>query len=604
MDEQPDMPVPDDEANSVHKRLRRLQEHSRSNIPAMMAHRSMSTFTLQPDPMPHEAFDLALIIVYPQDPFVGEPEVRTMSLKDIKSGLLNSRVKVQDGRGHEIARPDEDGNYLFWPGTPQFDQINTFYYTTFTLRMHERYARRALPWSFPSPRITVDPHVGDDANAFYNEQDRMLGFHNFTLDGVTYSTAHSADIVSHETAHAVLDGIRDLFNESFGLGPMAFHESFGDMTAMLVALHDDSLVRRLLDWTKGNLRLDNFVATVAEQLTGILLNKAAMRTQTVYLRNAINGLRFKPFNELIYTPSDPEFELGLQSHNYSRLFTGAYYDIFADIHDFFEAQNMPSHVAIYRARDTVGYLLLSAIELGPVGEFSFADMARAFIAADKVLYSGRYLPILAKVFKQRGLLTQAEIENWTLELNSLPAIYLPEAINSGMASALFLENEVIPKLNLHLDSELIPTSAYRNAAGYAFLTYFSSRRMRLTGEHFKEFEGTNIDVFGGLTLMFNAANKLCSAFYRPVLDEDLRQINLLTGELIRNGLIVNNIQSDIVYHRYSTPEGLYVPKFVTDEQFSPENARLVKYPVIFDPVYDKVPYFSDYLRGLMHRKND
>src|SRR5688572_32067053 len=39
----------------------------------------------------------------------------------------------------------------------------------------------------------------------------------------------------------------------------AFHESFGDMTAVLVALHDDALVKRLLTWSKGDLRLDNFV---------------------------------------------------------------------------------------------------------------------------------------------------------------------------------------------------------------------------------------------------------------------------------------------------------------------------------------------------------
>lgn len=601
-DEQQETPISSEETTSVHKHLRRLQEHSRSNIPAMMAHRSMSTFTLQPDPMPAEAFDMVLIIVYPQDPFVGEPEVRTMSVKDIKSGLVNSRVKMQDSRGHEIARPDEDGNYLFWPGTPQFDQLNTFYYTTFTLRMHERYARRALPWSFPSPRITVDPHVGDEANAFYNEQDHMLGFHDFTLDGVTYSTAHSADIVSHEAAHAILDGVRDLYNESFGLGPTAFHESFGDMTAMLVALHDDSLIRRLLDWTKGNLRLDNFVASVAEQLTGLLLNKASMRTQTVYLRNAINDLRAKPFSDLIYTPFEPEFELGLQSHNYSRLFTGAFYDIFADLHDFFIGQ-MPSHVAIYRARDTVGYLLLTAIELGPVGEFTFSDMARAFISADQVLYKGRYLPILAKVFMGRGILTQVEIDSWMQEQRQLPDVNLPETINSSLASAIFLENEVIPKLRLKLDAELIPMSVYRNAGGYAYLTYFSSRRMRLSGQQFQKFDGTNIDIFGGLTLMFNPSNKLCSVFYRPVYDEDLRQINLLTAELIRNGLIVNNIHTDIVYHRYATPEGLYVPKIVADN-FSSGDSRLVKYPVIFDPVQEKVPYFSDYLRRLLVKKQE
>src|SRR5690606_15601774 len=129
----------------------------------------------------------------------------------------------------ELAHPDEDGNYIFSVDTSQFELVNAFFYTTFTLRMYERYARRAIPWAFPGARITVDVHVGNDANAFYNENARLLGFHTFTgHDGVERSTAISADIVTHEAAHAVLDGLRDLWNESFGLGPRAFHESFGD----------------------------------------------------------------------------------------------------------------------------------------------------------------------------------------------------------------------------------------------------------------------------------------------------------------------------------------------------------------------------------------
>ena len=113
------------------------------------------------------------------------------------------RVYVTDPEQYRVLIFDADGNYLYWPGTPQFDQVNSFYYTTYTLRMFERYARRTLSWSFPSLRITVDPHVGHEANAFYSEQDRMLGFHSFNHNGEVVSTAWSADIVSHEAGHAM-----------------------------------------------------------------------------------------------------------------------------------------------------------------------------------------------------------------------------------------------------------------------------------------------------------------------------------------------------------------------------------------------------------------
>jgi hypothetical protein len=94
------------------------------------------------------------------------------------------------------------------------------------------------------------------------------------------------------------------------------------MTAVLVALHDDALVKRLLTWSKGDLRLDNFVTAVAEQITDRLLTRAGqIHGRTIYLRNALNDLIFKPFDELPYLPENPQVELGREMHNYSRLFT-------------------------------------------------------------------------------------------------------------------------------------------------------------------------------------------------------------------------------------------------------------------------------------------
>lgn len=588
-----------DKEKVAYKRLRRLQEHSRSNIPAMMANRSMSLFTLQEELLPPEANDRVLVIVYPQDPFVGEPEVRTMSVLDIRDGLINSRVKVQDGMGHPIATPDEDGNYLYWSDTPQFNQVNSFYYTTFTLRMFERYARRALPWSFASPRIVLDPHVGDQANAFYNEQDRLLGFQTFEIDGRIFSTAHSADIISHETAHAVLDGIRDLHNESFGLGPTSFHESFGDMAAMLVALHDDSLVRRLLEWTNNDLRRKNFVASVAEELTDVLkrADVPKLRSQTVYLRNAINALIQVPFDDIPYIPEFPEFQLGRQSHNYSRLFSGAFYDILAGMFERLK-QSIPAHIAIYRARDMLGYILMTAIELGPVGEFDFRDMAQAFIMADTVLYKGENRGVMFEVFESRGLLNIEKAEDFLLAMQTLPDIRLPKSLNSGLASALFLEEEILPGLGI-ADADFIPMATYRNAAGFAYLTYFSSRRVVLDDEQYDNFNGAGIDVFGGLTLMFDGNNRLCSVFHRPVTDEDERQIRVIILDHIRQGLIVEDLSSAMLSLEHRMPEGLYVMQ-ANDKtvKINPEEARLLKYPITSDAMPKHISNFVDYLNNM------
>jgi len=288
-----------DESHAAYNRLRRLQEHNLSNIPAQIANRAVTSFSLQDDPISEESADV-FVMVYPQDPFVGEPEVRRMRAMDIRPGLTNTRVRLRTTAG-TIAQPDAEGNYFFMPGTREFDQVNAFYYTTYTLRMFERYARRALPWSFPSTRLDVDPHVGVGTNAYYSENDRMLGFQGFEKNGQQFVAAQSADVVSHETAHAVLDGLRDLYNESFGLGTMAFHESFGDMTAVLVALHDDSLITTLLGITKGDLTLNNFIASLAEMMGGLSEPlEDHVQQHTLYLRNAINDFTAIPFEAMTY----------------------------------------------------------------------------------------------------------------------------------------------------------------------------------------------------------------------------------------------------------------------------------------------------------------
>ncbi len=569
-----------DQQSNAYDFLRKMQQHLRANL-SFLAQRTMSNFTLQPEPQPEEATSSVYVVVYPQNPFVGEPEVRTMMAKDIQPGLVNTRVQVADSLG-SIAQPDEDGNYYYWPGTPEFDQVNAFYYTTFTLRMFERYAKRTIPWAFLKPRLTIDPHVGKLANAFYNEQEEMLGFHTFTENGQPgFSMAQSADVVAHEAAHAVLDGMRDLYNESFGLGPRAFHESFGDIAAMLIALHDDVLVRELLHWTEGNLRTSNFVTEVAEHATQEMLNSDYFAQHTVYLRNAFNSLKLQPFDTLEYILPEPMERLSRQEHNYSRVFTGAAYDILVGVYEWFRGQDVPDFVAIYRARDVLGHLLVMAIEAGPVGEFDFADMARSFLMADAILYDGRYEPLLIDTFAERNILSREDAAEHLGHRALLPELRLPDSLNHQVAAAQFLEEAVLPALQLDNADELVPASAYRNADGYAFVTYSSTTTLRLNGAEYTRFGGeVEVFLFGGLTLVFDAQDRLCSATVRPVTQEDIRQVRIIVAELIQHNRIANQLFPPEAAPDPS-PKGLYVPNY-----FANNGAKIIKYPVIYDEVLD------------------
>lgn len=583
--------MPGQTGQMIRQMLQKLQAHHRASVSARIAQRSMSTFTLQPEPVPDAARFTVPVAVYPQNPFVGEPEVRGMYAGDIHPGLMNSRVRIIDDAGQTV-RPNADDGYLYQPGEPAFVAVNAFYYTTFTLRLFERYAQRSIPWAFGAPRINVNPHVGDQANAFYNEQEQLLGFHTFTVGDSEQYTASSADIVSHETGHAVLDGLRYLYNESFGLGCRAFHESFGDIAAVLVALHDETLMHQAIDMTGGNLHATSFVTEIAEYLTGALQAAESHFTEhTIYLRNAFNTLDDVPFDDLPPVADDPAIQPARQEHSYSRVFTGAFYEVLVSIYDELVRESASPIVALHRARDIAGRLLVSAIELGPVGEMDFSDMARAFLTADQVNFAGRHVPILRRVFAERKILSDEASQSHLDTLAQLPDLQLPDVINNTMTAALYLEETILPALKQPITQQLLPLSTYRNSRGQVYMSFYSSESLSLNGSQYGEYDGSQIEVFGGLTLMFNPDNRLCSLVYRPVTESDRAQIRVMTADLIAQSRVTPVVHDPASSPR-PLPGGLWIGKNAL-EQTGP--AKLVTYPVMFDDV----PEVADDLRGYL-----
>ncbi|MEM6529337.1 MAG: hypothetical protein AAF653_13650, partial [Chloroflexota bacterium] len=485
---------------------------------------------------------------------------------------------------------------------------NAFYYGTLTLRTFEKFAHRRIPWAFGAPRLNIDPHFSVGMNAMYDEQNHLVAFYSFEFNGQQYNTAQSADVAVHETAHAVLDGMRDLYNESFGMGSLAFHESFGDMAAVLIALQDDSLIQRLLEWTGGNLRTRNFVAEVAEHLVETISSLERMNEisgRTVYLRNALNRFTYVPFDDLKYFPDQPAYELGRESHNYSRLFTGAFYDVLVLIYEHLRDDvKLNPRIALHRARDLMGHLLAYAVEVGPVGELKFADMARAFLTADVLLHGGKHKHILKQAFAQRLILSEDDAEAHVESLRSVPKIMLPEYVDSSLEAGVFLLEQVIPALNLP-DEDFRPMSAHRNERGFSFLTYFTAQRIVLEGEHYGPFAGASVDAFGGISLAFNPQRELVSALYRPVSDEDVRQIQMMTADLIDHGLVTDqtiNGRGKILSDEISTDELPAVqPRLMYLNDYGMRSTandlkKLVRVPMIFDAFPEVPEDFVEYLQ--------
>src|SRR5207247_991958 len=212
-------------------------------------------------------------------------------------------------------------DFLFTPGTAEFDCAHSFAVVRETLTMFQRLrGGAALPWAWNvggnTDPITVSPRAGVTPNAFYSRGERALRFFYFTPSGATAPvfTCRSLDIVAHECGHAVLDGLKPGWLGA-GNPPQTggLHESFGDLTALFLACSQLDQVEAAIAQCKGNLHDKNFLAAMAEQFGGALGFPQG-------LRNADNDLKLS--------------QVSNEVHAISQVQTGAIYDVLADIFAF------------------------------------------------------------------------------------------------------------------------------------------------------------------------------------------------------------------------------------------------------------------------------
>jgi len=164
----------------------------------------------------------------------------------------------------------------------------------------------------------------------------------------------------------VLDGLKPGW---LGIGnpPQtgALHEAFGDLTAIFLALSQLDQVEAFVAITKANLHAKNYLSALAEQF-GAALGRSAG------LRNADNDLKLS--------------QVSNEVHELSQVFTGAIYDILADIYAHERIQQGkvkdPAQILLEVAHKLCR-LLLEAIIKAPANGATFADVATAMLTISK-----------------------------------------------------------------------------------------------------------------------------------------------------------------------------------------------------------------------------
>ena len=321
-------------------------------------------------PLPY-AFG-ARVLMWKQDPSVLEMGTRKAYLPGVVlAGPRDARIASGDP-GISPVEPNAFGDFVTMPDTPQFDAVHTFAVVRQTLTMYQRSlslsgAEMPLPWqwnsSIDTAPLQVFPYgLPNVMNAFYSRSQSCLKFGDFVPSGQSERvfTCRSFDIVAHETGHAVLDGLKphwllaDAPPQTGGL-----HESFGDLTAIFLALSQLDQCEAVVAQTKARLHDKTFLADIAEQF-GLALGG------TTGLRNADNDLTLS--------------QAGTQVHAISQVFTGAVYDILADIFALERNPALEDDAAVlHRVAAWLRGLVLRALVAAPDLAATYADVVNEML---------------------------------------------------------------------------------------------------------------------------------------------------------------------------------------------------------------------------------
>lgn len=465
----------------------------------------------------------------PQDPDM-IPAQKGEVEGQLEPGPTGPRLKVSVPRNFPTATPDAHGHFHFDVDDPNFDSANTYFVAHQTLNIAEKYAERDIPWSFTEElgreQMIIHPHAGSGVvNAFYTSEGGSINFFNYQNDQRhVHRTGMMSDVIAHETGHAILDALRPTYIRTLDVPAGGFHESFGDMIAMLRALHEPSIIEVLKSETKGDLGQSNIVTRLAEQL-GADAYGPPRNGGPAFLRDAVNDHKFADQHFLPYTdPSMGGNGFGTEPHAYATLFTGAFYDLFGKIYDTMAADPDKSFTeAVAGARDLTGSLLMRAIEIGPIGNPSYPEMAEAFIQADAIDNDGALRPLIEETFRDRGILSDKNVSNIEAKLAATPEVKLTASATEEKGANKFLAANR-EALGLPKDVEFTFEKAYSNKKGETFLTFSTSRQGLLDDPDFGTNEGSKYEGIGGLVLGFDKSKKLFVANYDEVTDREMSDI--------------------------------------------------------------------------------
>lgn len=307
---------------------------------------------------------------------------------------------------------------------PQFAQQMTY---AVAMSTYERFqmALGRLPEFAPivatlGGRIEIRPHYRHEDNAYYVAEEAALSFGfvkaaessaGRTQKGAFVFTSLAHDVIAHETAHALLDGMRPHLMLPSNPDVDAFHEGFADLIALLMRFRYEQVVKRGLEESK-EARLDSRILTELAREWG--RSSGGGRDA---LRNVLNeqGEPDEPVRkEHLYDPKKEHHDLGA-------VLVAAIFEALSRVFDRKTrtlrkiaalAPGARDHLIALltrEARDLAGQFLniiIRAIDYCPPMDLTFGEFLRALITADAVTVPDDphgYREALVLAFRRYGI---------------------------------------------------------------------------------------------------------------------------------------------------------------------------------------------------------
>lgn len=318
-------------------------------------------------------------------------------------------------------------------GNPAFHQQMVYAVAMATIGNFERALGRKVLWRTRQEhdgavgefvqRLRIYPHALREANAYYSPQKIALLFGYFRaapdqpgrmMAGSTVFACLSHDIIAHETAHAILDGLHRRMIEPSNPDVLAFHEAFADLVALFQHFTLTDALRHQIAQMRGDLSRRSLISALATQFGQAIGQYGALR-DAIDAIDATSGL-----------PTETLLTAGDEPHRRGAVLVAAVFDAFISLYrtqtadllrlagrrDTDSDQDLHPDLVnrlAHEASTIAGHLLrmcVRGLDYLPPVDVTFGDYLRAVITADVDLVpdSHAYRIAIIEAFRRRAII--------------------------------------------------------------------------------------------------------------------------------------------------------------------------------------------------------